>query len=132
MLDKNGIFKKIAYVNATDSDIIAMEDNVSQTLQTYRLKLGEKTTNAASTSEAKNVEVSGKVSRLTPPMVTSEATIIKFVLADGKVYIVNTDDFEAATFLEKGDDVSFTAKLVDDDVQGYVADFKITGFELTE
>lgn len=132
MLDKNGIFKKIAYVNATDSDIIAMEDNVSQTLQTYRLKLGEKTTNAASTSEAKNVEVSGKVSRLTPPMVTSEATIIKFVLADGKVYIVNTDDFEAATFLEKGDDVSFTAKLVDDDVQGYVSDFKITGFELTE
>lgn len=132
MLDKNGIFKKIAYVNATDSDIIAMEDNVSQTLQTYRLKLGEKTTNAASTSEAKNVEVSGKVSRLTPPMVTSEATIIKFVLADGKVYIVNTDDFEAATFLEKGDDVSFTAKLVDDEVQGYVADFKITGFELTE
>lgn len=132
MLDKNGIFKKIAYVNATDSDIIAMEDNVSQTLQTYRLKLGEKTTNAASTSEAKNVEVSGKVSRLTPPMVTSEATIIKFVLADGKVYIVNTDDFEAATFLEKGDDVSFTAKLVDDDIQGYVADFKITGFELTE
>lgn len=132
MLDKNGIFKKIAYVNATDSDIIAMEDNVSQTLQTYRLKLGEKTTNAASTSEAKNVEVSGKISRLTPPMVTSEATIIKFVLADGKVYIVNTDDFEAATFLEKGDDVSFTAKLVDDDVQGYVADFKITGFELTE
>lgn len=132
MLDKNGIFKKIAYVNATDSDIIAMEDNVSQTLQTYRLKLGEKTTNAASTSEAKNVEVSGKISRLTPPMVTSEATIIKFVLADGKVYIVNTDDFEAATFLEKGDDVSFTAKLVDDEVQGYVADFKITGFELTE
>ncbi|MBE9388419.1 DNA-binding protein [Vagococcus salmoninarum] len=132
MLDKNGIFKKIAYVNATDSDIIAMEDNVSQTLQTYRLKLGEKTTNAASTSEAKNVEVSGKVSRLTPPMVTSEATIIKFVLTDGKVYIVNTDDFEAATFLEKGDDVSFTAKLVDDEVQGYVADFKITGFELTE
>ncbi|WP_314061580.1 DNA-binding protein [uncultured Vagococcus sp.] len=130
MLDKNGIFKKIAYVNATDSDILAMEDNVEKTLQTYRLKLGEKKTNVSATSEVKEVEVSGKVARITAPMVTTEATIIKFVLDDGTLYIVNESDYEVAGFLEKGDQVSFTAKMVDDQVQGYVEKFVIEGFEL--
>lgn len=130
MLDKNGIFKKIAYVNATDSDILAMEDNVEKTLQTYRLKLGEKKTNVSATSEVKEVEVSGKVARITAPMVTTEATIIKFVLDDGTLYIVNESDYEVAGFLEKGDQVSFIAKMVDDQVQGYVEKFVIEGFEL--
>lgn len=130
MLDKNGIFKKIAYVNATDSDILAMEDTVDKTLQTYRLKLGEKKTNVSATSEVKEVPVSGKVVRLTAPMVTSEATIIKFVLDDGLLYIVNENDYQVAGFLEKGDQVSFTAKMVDKQVQGYVESFTIDGFEL--
>ncbi|MBP2099439.1 hypothetical protein [Enterococcus rivorum] len=63
MLDKNGIFKKIAYVNATDSDILAMEDTVQQTLQTYRVKLQEKNVNAKPTSEVTEVEVTGTVQR---------------------------------------------------------------------
>lgn len=130
MLDKNGIFKKIAYVNATDSDVLAMEDTVEKTLQTYRLKLGEKKTNVSATSEVKEVEVSGKVARITAPMVTTEATIIKFVLDDGTLYIVNESDYQVAGFLEKGDQVSFTAKMVDDQVQGYVETFVIEGFEL--
>ncbi|MBP1043078.1 DNA-binding protein [Vagococcus sp. BWB3-3] len=130
MLDKNGIFKKIAYVNATDSDILAMEDTVDKTLQTYRLKLGEKKTNVSATSEVKEVEVSGKVARMTAPMMTTEATIIKFVLDDGVVYIVNENDYEVAGFLEKGDQVTFVAKMVDDQVQGYVEKFTIEGFEV--
>ncbi|MFD2387219.1 hypothetical protein [Enterococcus rivorum] len=56
--------------------------------------------------------------------------MIKFVLDNGLLYIVNERDYENAGFLEKGDKVSFNAKMVDNKVQGYVSDFKIEGFEI--
>ena len=131
MLDKNGIYKKIAYVNATDSDILAMEDTVAKSLQMYRLKLGEKNITQSTTNEVEKVSLNGIVERLTPPMITDESTIVKFVLEnDKRVYIVNEGEFETAAFLEKGDEVTFTASLVDDKIQGYVADFDIKGFDL--
>lgn len=131
MLDKNGIYKKIAYVNATDSDILAMEDTVAKSLQMYRLKLGEKNITQSTTAEVETVALKGIVERLTPPMTTAESTIVKFVIeGDQRVFIVNEGDFETAAFLEKGDEVEFNANLVDEQVQGYVADFVIKGFSL--
>ena len=131
MLDKNGIFKKMAYVNATDSDVLAMEDTVTKTLEMYRLKLGEKNSNPSATTDVTSVPLQGTVQRISAPLVTGEATLIKFVLEnDPRVFILNEADFASAVFLEKGDEVSFTAHLVDEQVQGYVADFKIKGFDL--
>ncbi|WEG75051.1 DNA-binding protein [Vagococcus intermedius] len=131
MLDKNGIFKKIAYVNATDSDIIAMEDTVSKALQSYRLKLSQKTSNVSATDKAKEQTIEGTIKRLTPPMNLNDATVIKFVLDDNQVYSVNTTDYEEATFLEKGDQVSFKANIIGKQAQGYVEEFKIEGFVIT-
>ncbi|MDF0480472.1 DNA-binding protein [Vagococcus sp. PNs007] len=130
MLDENGIFKKVAYVNATDSDILAMEDTVAKTLQTYRSKQKQKNGNVSAIDQGKPTEISGKVNRLTPPIVSNDATIIKFVLENGKLYTVNANLYEEAAFVEKGDVVTFKATILDDDVQGFVDDFKIEGFEI--
>lgn len=129
MLDKNGIFKKIAYVNATDSDILAMEDTVSQTLQSYRLKLADKNTNVTATDEVIEKQISGKVVRVSAPLETSEGVVIKFLLDNKTIYTVAENMYPESIFLEQGDDVTFTAKLVDKHVQGYVSDFVINNLK---
>lgn len=129
MLDKNGIFKKIAYVNATDSDILAMEDNVNKALQTYRLKIGEKNINVGATEEIIEKEVEGNVLRVSSPIVTDDGIIVKFLMEEGIVYTVSESTYPEAIFLEKNDQVTFKAKMVDKQVQGYVTDFKIISLE---
>lgn len=130
MLDKNGIFKKIAYVNATDTDILAMEDTVDKALQVYRLKLGEKRSNVTATSKVTEKEISGQIVRLTSPIETSDGVIIKFVLDDNRIYTVSEADNPLALFLQATDKVHFSAKLVDDEVQGYITNLSIEGFDI--
>ncbi|MDT2805529.1 hypothetical protein [Vagococcus lutrae] len=130
MLDKNGIFKKIAYVNATDTDILAMEDTVDKTLQVYRLKLGEKRSNVTATSKVTEKEISGQIVRLTSPIETSDGVIIKFVLDDNRIYTASEADNPLALFLQATDKVHFSAKLVDDEVQGYITNLSIEGFDI--
>ncbi|EST89827.1 hypothetical protein [Vagococcus lutrae] len=130
MLDKNGIFKKIAYVNATDTDILAMEDTVDKALQVYRLKLGEKRSNVTATSKVTEKEISGQIVRLTSPIETSDGVIIKFVLDDNRIYTASEADNPLALFLQATDKVHFSAKLVDDEVQGYITNLSIEGFDI--
>ena len=130
MLDKNGIFKKIAYVNATDTDILAMEDTVDKALQVYRLKLGEKRSNVTATSKVTDKEISGQIVRLTSPIETSDGVIIKFVLDDNRIYTASEADNPLALFLQATDKVHFSAKLVDDEVQGYITNLSIEGFDI--
>ncbi|UQF38668.1 hypothetical protein M2904_01425 [Vagococcus lutrae] len=130
MLDKNGIFKKIAYVNATDTDILAMEDTVDKALQVYRLKLGEKRSNVTATSKVTEKEISGQIIRLTSPIETSDGVIIKFVLDDNRIYTASEADNPLALFLQATDKVHFSAKLVDDEVQGYITNLSIEGFDI--
>ncbi|MDO5741702.1 MAG: hypothetical protein Q4Q13_02015 [Vagococcus sp.] len=130
MLDKNGIFKKIAYVNATDTDILAMEDTVDKALQVYRLKLGEKRSNVTATSKVTEKEISGQIVRLTSPIETSDGVIIKFVLDDNRIYTASEADNPLALFLQVTDKVHFSAKLVDDEVQGYITNLSIEGFDI--
>ncbi|UQF23333.1 DNA-binding protein [Vagococcus lutrae] len=130
MLDKNGIFKKIAYVNATDTDILAMEDTVDKALQVYRLKLGEKRSNVTATSKVTDKEISGQIVRLTSPIETSDGVIIKFVLDDNRIYTASEADNPLALFLQMTDKVHFSAKLVDDEVQGYITNLSIEGFDI--
>ncbi|MGX6978398.1 DNA-binding protein [Vagococcus elongatus] len=129
MLDENGIFKKIAYVNATDSDILAMEDNVTRALQTYRLKLGEKNANVGATDEIVEQELEGKVLRVSSPIETEDGIIVKFLMGDGIIYTVSESTYPEGIFLEKNDHVKFKARMVDELVQGYVTDFEITTLE---
>lgn len=130
MLDKNGIFKKIAYVNATDTDILAMEDTVDKALQVYRLKLGEKRSNVTATSKVTEKEISGQIVRLTSPIETSDGVIIKFVLDDNRIYTASEADNPLALFLQATDKVHFSAKLVDDEVQGYITNLSIEEFDI--
>lgn len=130
MLDKNGIFKKIAYVNATDTDILAMEDTVDKALQVYRLKLGEKRSNVTATSKVTETEISGQIVRLTSPIETSDGVIIKFVLDDNRIYTASEADNTLALFLQASDRVHFSAKLVDNEVQGYITNLSIDGFDI--
>lgn len=114
VLDPNGLFKHYAYIKAADSDFVVFGDTARQTLDAYRLALAQDPSNVESTGEASGLEsVEGVIERA---VVTNQDTgqLIQFILEDDPtIYTLNSSKAPLAVFLQKGDNVSLEANVLD-------------------
>ncbi|HEY4399839.1 MAG TPA: DNA-binding protein [Lactobacillaceae bacterium] len=112
LLDSKGIFKKYVYINAIDNDVVIDGNRSQDTLDDYRARLAQN--EADSNSDAgKTQMLSGKVTRV---VLTSEDndTIVNFMLAGhAQVFKIQADQAPTAIFMQKDDNVTLQATIVD-------------------
>lgn len=126
VLDPNGLFKKYAYIKASDSDFVVFGDTASETLESFRLALAQDPSNVESTEKSALKEINGEVDRA---LVTTQKAgqVIQFLLkGDKTIYTVNAGKAPLALFLQKGDKVKIKANLRDNGT-GIVDTIEIEG-----
>lgn len=113
LLDTKGIFKKYVYINAIDNDIVIDGDNAQEALDDYRKDLATSGSNNRSTDPKKQQTITGKVTRVAL-INDGKNTIVNFML-DGQptVFKIDASSKPTVVFLKTGDEVTFTANLLD-------------------
>ena len=126
VLDPNGLFKKYAYIKASDSDFVVFGDTARETLEAYRLQLLQDPSNVSSSGETSLQKRSGKVIRV---LVTSQkdTQVIQFLLeGDKTIYTITAGKAPLALFLQEGDNVQLEANIRDNGT-GIVETISIEG-----
>ncbi|WP_188455158.1 YIP1 family protein [Virgibacillus oceani] len=129
VLDPNGLFKKYAYIKASDADFVVFGDSARETLEAYRLQLAQDPSNVSATGESELEKVTGEVNRA---LVTTQKNgqVIQFLLkGDKTIYTINAGKAPLALFLQPGDKVELEANIRDNGT-GIVESISISG--LTE
>lgn len=111
VLDPNGLFKKYAYIKASDSDFVVFGDTARETLEAYRLQLLQDPSNVSSSGDTPLQKRSGKVNRV---LVTSQnnAQVVQFLLkGDKTIYTITAGKAPLSLFLQKGDQVQLEANI---------------------
>ncbi|WP_430788207.1 DNA-binding protein [Virgibacillus flavescens] len=129
VLDPNGLFKKYAYIKASDSDFVVFGDTARDTLEAYRLQLLQDPSNVASSGETPLQKRSGEVTRVLVSM-QKNGQVVQFLLkGDKTIYTITAGKSPLALFLQSGDTVQLEAN-VRDNGTGIVETITIEG--LTE
>ncbi|ASK61118.1 DNA-binding protein [Virgibacillus phasianinus] len=129
VLDPNGLFKKYAYIKASDSDFVVFGDTARETLEAYRLQLLQDPSNVSSSGETPLQKRSGEINRV---LVTTQknAQVVQFLLkGDKTIYTLTAGKAPLALFLQEGDKVQLEANIRDNGT-GIVEKISIEG--LTE
>ncbi|ASN06927.1 DNA-binding protein [Virgibacillus necropolis] len=129
VLDPNGLFKKYAYIKASDSDFVVFGDTARETLEAYRLQLLQDPSNVSSSGETPLQKRSGEVNRV---LVTTQnnGQVVQFLLkGDKTIYTITAGKAPLALFLQAGDNVQLEANIRDNGT-GIVETISIDG--LTE
>ncbi|MFZ3580010.1 DNA-binding protein [Virgibacillus sp. DJP39] len=129
VLDPNGLFKKYAYIKASDSDFVVFGDTARETLEAYRLQLLQDPSNVSSSGETPLQDRSGVVNRV---LVSTQKNgqVVQFLLkGDKTIYTITAGKSPLALFLQAGDQVELEANIRDNGT-GIVETITIEG--LTE
>lgn len=111
VLDPNGLFKKYAYIKASDSDFVVFGNTAREALEAYRLQLLQDPSNVSSTGESPLQNRSGEVNRV---LVTEQenSQVVQFLLkGDKTIYTITAGKAPLALFLQAGDQVQIEANI---------------------
>lgn len=127
ILDSNGLFKKYAYIKASDSDIAVYADTANQALEDYRNKLANIASDVASTDTSKLETITGKVIRSSLIVISKDTQVVKFMLEGyPTVFTVDATDFPKAVFLKEDDIAVFDANVTKDTKFANAINFDVT------
>lgn len=129
VLDPNGLFKKYAYIKASDSDFVVFGDTAREALEAYRLQLLQDPSNVSASEETPLQKRSGEINRV---LVTTQnnGQVVQFLLkGDNTIYTITAGKAPLALFLQAGDKVQLEANIRDNGT-GIVDTISIEG--LTE
>ncbi|WP_099157649.1 ECF transporter S component [Virgibacillus ndiopensis] len=130
VLDPNGLFKKYAYIKASDADFVVFGDSAREALEAYRLQLAQDPSNVSATGESELEKISGEVNRVLVTTQKNGQQVVQFLLKDDKtIYTINAGKAPLALFLQSGDNVELEANIRDNGT-GIVDTISIKG--LTE
>lgn len=122
ILDSTDAVRGYYYLNAQDQSIYGNGATVNSALEAYRQSLVNNGGSVGNTVKAKTKHLTGTVNRVA---IVSNKNKVLFTLDNSNtVYTINTDDYSKANLLQKGDNVSFNAKVVDNQSVGNVKSFK--------
>ncbi|GGM40134.1 hypothetical protein GCM10011351_27810 [Paraliobacillus quinghaiensis] len=126
VLDPNGLFKRYAYIDASDSDFVVFGDTARGTLDSYRIALQQDPSKVEASDDVKVETRSGTVNRVI--VITNEtARTVQFLLVDDDtIYTLNASNAPLALFLKEGDQVTMQVKIRDQQV-GIVEEIAIEG-----
>lgn len=110
VIDTKGVLRKIAIVNARNTQIVAYGDSKQNAFNSYKVRMAasKNSTNDAPTDTANKKEITGKVLRLGELTVENIALIQILIEGNDKVFMANPQAIIYAPFLKEGDIVRLT------------------------
>lgn len=110
VIDTKGVLRKIAIVNARNTQIVAYGDSKQNAFNSYKVRMAasKNNTNEAPTDVANKTEITGKVLRL-GELTVENITLIQILLeGSDKVFMANPQAIVYAPFMKEGDTVRLT------------------------
>ncbi|MBB3110236.1 hypothetical protein FHS18_002303 [Paenibacillus phyllosphaerae] len=110
VIDTKGVLRKIAIVNARNTQIVAYGDSKLNAFNSYKVRMAasKSNTNDAPTNAADSKQITGKVLRL-GEMTVENITLIQILLeGSDKIFMANPQAIVYAPFMKEGDTVRIT------------------------